>query len=147
VIFTTLTFTTLQASWRFFRDAAPVPHMLSYRRGAEWIKAHSEPGASIAYVEIGVIGYYSERPILDLMGLVTPWARQYVLRNDLLGALKSKPTDFVLFHTRGRMAPIVSSRWFKRRYAEVMRFEDLGDPRRAVLQIYRRRSGQYKVQG
>jgi len=141
VIFTTLTFTTLQASWRFFRDAAPVPHMLSYRRGAEWIKAHSAANASIAYVEIGVIGYYSERPILDLMGLVTPWARQYVLRNDLLGALKEKPTDFVLFHTRGRMAPIVSARWFKRRYAEVMRFEDSGDPRKATLEIYHRRSG------
>ena len=114
--------------------------MQSYRRGAEWIKAHSEPNASIAYVEIGVIGYYSERPILDLMGLVTPEARPYVLQNNLLGALKANPTDFVLAHTRGRMTPIVTSRWFKRRYREVMRFEDPGDGREGALQIYRRRS-------
>jgi hypothetical protein len=117
-----------------------VPKMQSYRRGAEWIKAHSEPNASIAYVEIGVIGYYSERPILDLMGLVTPAARPYVLQNNLLGALKANPTDFVVSHTRGRMRPIVTSRWFKRRYREVMRFEDPGEGREGGLQIYRRRA-------
>ncbi len=140
-IFVLLTFTTLRNSWIYSRQAAPVPKMQSYRRGADWIKAHSGPEASIAYVEIGVIGYYSERPILDLMGLVTPAARPYVLQNDLLGALKANPTDFVLAHTRGRMTPIVNSRWFKRRYREVVRFEDPGDAREGALQIYRRRSG------
>ncbi len=140
-IFVLLTFTTLQNSWIYLRQAASVPKMQSYRRGAEWIKAHSEPNASIAYVEIGVIGYYSERPILDLMGLVTPAARPYVLQNNLLGALRTNPTDFVVSHTRGRMRPIVTSRWFKRRYREVMRFEDPGDTREGALQIYQRRAG------
>jgi arabinofuranosyltransferase len=139
-LFVLLAFTTLRTSWWFFRGAAPVPHMLSYRRGAEWIKTHSAAGDSIAYVEIGAIGYYSERPILDLMGLVSPAARPYVLQNDLLGALREKPTEFVLYHTRGRMGPIVKSRWFKRRYREVMRFEDPGEGKKAALQIYRRRA-------
>jgi hypothetical protein len=139
-IFVLLTFTTLRNIWLFSRHAEPVPKMQSYRRGAEWIKAHSGPDASIAYVEIGVIGYYSERPILDLMGLVTPAARPYVLQNNLLGALKANPTDFVLAHTRGRMNPVVTSRWFKRRYREVMRFEDPGDGREGGLRVYRMRS-------
>jgi hypothetical protein len=138
-IFVLLAFTTLRNSWHYSRQAGPVPKMQSYRRAAEWIKAHSGPDASIAYVEIGVIGYYSERPILDLMGLVTPAARPYVLRNDLLGALRANPTDYVLSHTRGRMAPIVGSRWFKRRYREVMRFEDPGGGRKGMLLIYQRR--------
>jgi hypothetical protein len=139
ITFAALAVTTVQTSWWFFREAAPTPRVQIYQRGAEWIKEHSKPDASIAYVEIGVIGYYSERPILDLMGLVTPAARPYVARNDLLGALREKPADFVLHHTRGRMAPIVDSRWFRRRYTEVMRFEEAGGGRTAVLQIYRRR--------
>jgi hypothetical protein len=138
-LFLLLTFTTLQTSWWFFRGAAPVPRMLSYRRGAEWIKAHSSAGDAIAYVEIGVIGYYSERPILDLMGLVTPAARPYVLENNLLGALRENPTEFVLYHPRGRMGPIVKSRWFKRRYKEVMRIEDPGSGGNGTLRIYRQR--------
>ena len=140
-LFGLLTISTFLASGSFLRDFVPPAYLQSYRRGAEWIKANSPAGASIAYVEIGVLGYYSERPILDLMGLVTPRARPYVLRNDLLGALKEQPTDFVLFHTRGRMGPIVSSRWFRRRYREVARFEDTGEGRKGILCVYRRRSG------
>ncbi len=139
-IFALLAFTTVRTSWWFFREAAPTPKVQSYRRGAEWIKAHSAPDASIAYVEIGVIGYYSERPILDLMGLVTPWARPHVLENDLLGALRAKPTEFVLFHPRGRMAPIVGSRWFRRRYREV-RWSPAENQEEEALRIYRRRLG------
>lgn len=136
-IFGALAFTTFWTSRAYFQGFTPAPYLRSYRRGAEWIKAHSEPGASIAYVEIGVIGYYSERPVLDLMGLVTPWARPYVVQGDILGAFRAKPTELVLFHTRGRMAPIVGSRWFKRRYREVMRFED-SNAGNAALRIYRR---------
>ncbi len=134
-VFALLAFTTFRTGWSFLRGFTPAPYLQAYRQGAEWIKASSAPEASIAYVEIGVLGYYSERPILDLMGLVTPWARPYVVRNDLLGALRERPTDFVLFHTRGRMAPIVDSRWFRRRYQEVMQFADPGDP--GSLHIYR----------
>jgi hypothetical protein len=139
-IFASLAFTTFRASRAYFQGFASAPYLESYRRGAEWIKANSEPGAAIAYVEIGVIGYYSERPVLDLMGLVTPWARPYVVQGDILGAFRAKPTEFVLFHTRGRMAPIVSSRWFRKRYREVMRFEDRNSAGKAGLQIYRRRA-------
>jgi hypothetical protein len=136
-VFALLAFSTFRTGWSFLRGFAPAPYLQSYRQGAEWIRASSAPEASIAYVEIGVLGYYSERPILDLMGLVTPWARPYVVRNDLLGALRERPTDFVLFHTRGRMGPIVDSRWFRRRYQEVMQFADPGDP--GSLHIYRHR--------
>ena len=141
-IFALLAFTTLSRSWWFFQGFHPAAYLQSYRRGAEWIKANSAPDASIAYVEIGVLGYYSERPILDLMGLVTPEARPYVLQNDYLGALKEQPTEFILLHPRSRMVAILDAHWFKRRYREVMRFEDPGGSQRASLQIYRRRPGQ-----
>jgi hypothetical protein len=137
-IFLALAFSTLRLGWAYARGFTPAPYLQSYQRGAEWIRASSPPDAGIAYVEIGVLGYYSERPILDLMGLVSPWVRPYVVQQDLLGAFKARPTEFVLFHTRGRMAPIVRARWFRRRYEEVMQFADPGD--RGSLHIFRRRA-------
>lgn len=38
----------------------------------EWIKAHTPPDALLALNDIGAITYISERPIVDLAGLVTP---------------------------------------------------------------------------
>jgi hypothetical protein len=38
----------------------------------EWIKDNTPPGALLALNDIGAIAYISERPIIDLAGLVTP---------------------------------------------------------------------------
>jgi hypothetical protein len=39
---------------------------------AEWFEAHTPPHASVAARDIGALGYYSRRPVVDLAGLVTP---------------------------------------------------------------------------
>jgi hypothetical protein len=38
----------------------------------QWFAAHSDSDATIAAPDIGAIGYYSHRRVLDLAGLVTP---------------------------------------------------------------------------
>jgi hypothetical protein len=37
-----------------------------------WVADHVAPGASLALNDIGAIAYVSRRPVIDLMGLVTP---------------------------------------------------------------------------
>lgn len=37
-----------------------------------WLRTHTEPGARVAADEIGAIGYFSDRYVVDLVGLVTP---------------------------------------------------------------------------
>ncbi len=39
---------------------------------ADWVHDHTAPGAVIAAHDIGALGYYADRPILDLAGLVSP---------------------------------------------------------------------------
>jgi hypothetical protein len=39
---------------------------------AHWLAANTEPDDVIAAHDIGAIGYFAERPLLDLAGLVTP---------------------------------------------------------------------------
>ena len=98
-------------------------HLEAYRQAGIWIRAHSAPADDIAYVEIGVPAYYSERKVVDLLGLVTPEAVPYVVRGDLSGAFLLHPTDFVLYHSRSGMLPLLQRRWFWTAYEEVHRVE------------------------
>jgi hypothetical protein len=57
-----------------------VPHVESFTHGMQtslipwgkWFRDHTPPTASIAAPDIGAIGYFSERRVVDLAGLVTP---------------------------------------------------------------------------
>lgn len=39
---------------------------------ANWLREHSEPGDVVAAHDIGIVSYFSERPVLDLVGLTDP---------------------------------------------------------------------------
>lgn len=60
--------------------ALVVPQVTSFTRGMEqslipfgrWLAAHAPPEASVATPDIGAIGYFSQRRVIDLGGLVTP---------------------------------------------------------------------------
>jgi hypothetical protein len=45
-----------------------------------WARDHTPPSASFAAADIGAFGYYSERHVLDLYGLVTPVMAPIVVR-------------------------------------------------------------------
>jgi hypothetical protein len=111
------------------------PHLVVYRAAALWLRDHSEPGEDVAYVEIGVWGYYSQRTVVDLLGLVTPSSIPYARRGDRVGAFLAHPTRWVVYHSRGGMQPILDRKWFPVQYEEIARF-DQGDGKELVL--YRR---------
>ena len=51
-----------------------------YRAAGEWLQAHTDPDSTVAALEIGVIGYYSYRSMIDFAGLIRPdVARQVAL--------------------------------------------------------------------
>jgi len=43
-----------------------------YRQTARWIVDNTPEGSSVALCDIGLVGYYSERPIVDMFGLIDP---------------------------------------------------------------------------
>lgn len=111
----------------------------AYSQAGAWIAAHSTPDEDIAYEEIGILAYTSDRPVQDLVGLVTP--RSLPFAQDRLGAFLAKPTTFVIFHTynaRGGTRPIVDRPWFPQAYREVARF---GSEDGRYLAVYRRIPG------
>ena len=46
---------------------------------AVWIDQHTEPGARVAAHDIGAIGYFSNRRIIDLGGLIDPAVTSFIL--------------------------------------------------------------------
>jgi len=63
---------------------------------ARWIESNTPPGALVAAHDIGAIGYFSRRPLLDLAGLVSPEVIP-IIRDEaaLLALLRSRAADFV----------------------------------------------------
>jgi hypothetical protein len=114
----------LPASRRWFTNYHWFPYLDTYRQAGLYIHQRSQPDDAIAYVEIGVLSYYSRQPVQDLLGLVTPTVLPYVEKNDLPGAFLLRPTTWVVYHTRGRMGPLLDRRWFWKAYEEVTKIKD-----------------------
>lgn len=43
-----------------------------YRAVGEWLAVNTPPDASVGALEVGIIGYYSQRPMVDFAGLIQP---------------------------------------------------------------------------
>jgi hypothetical protein len=48
------------------------PRIGIYRAVGEWLKENTHPKALVGTLEVGAIGYYSDRPIVDFAGLIQP---------------------------------------------------------------------------
>jgi len=98
----------------------------AYRAAGVWLARNTPPDADVAFDEIGIVGYYSERPMLDLIGLVSPSSIPFSAAGDQAGAFLAKPTRYLLLHThdrRGGTGPTVSRPWFSNSYRERARLD------------------------
>ncbi len=129
-----------------YRHFEAIPQTELYREAGEWLRQHAAPGADIAYVEVGALAYYSDRPVRDLLGLVSPENLEFVARRDLAAALRAHPAVFVIHHTRlaGLMDPVIQQSWFDTAYEPIMAFE--GELTPDVLTLYRRRASSLPTQ-
>lgn len=50
----------------------PDPRLAIYRGAGEWLAANTPPDAAVGMLEVGVIGFYSRRPVVDFAGLIQP---------------------------------------------------------------------------
>lgn len=76
----------------------PDPRMRPNRAVAEWIRDHSKPQDSVAAVEIGFLSFYSNRPLLDLIGLGSPGALDALLSGGTAGLFFSRSPAFFVRH-------------------------------------------------
>ena len=65
---------------------------------ATWIKENTPAMAQLAAAEIGTLGWYSERPIVDLCGLVSPAIAEAYRDRDFESFYPSYSPEYVLVH-------------------------------------------------
>ncbi len=74
-----------------------------YDRAALWVKEHSEPDEEILALEIGYVGWFSERPIFDPMGLISPEAIAYPREHTMWHMAVERQTPWIIFPFNNRL--------------------------------------------
>jgi arabinofuranosyltransferase len=70
----------------------------TYARIGSWIEKKTASNASIAMAEIGTVGWYADRRIIDILGLVNKYNADYIGKGDLYGWLTRYQPDYILRH-------------------------------------------------
>ncbi len=77
---------------------------------AQWLDRHTPPDAVIAAHDIGAIGYFTGRPILDLAGLISPEVIPFIRDETKLGEwLQAKGAQYLV--TFPGWYPHLATRW------------------------------------
>lgn len=63
-----------------------------------WLKENTPEGSSVAMVEIGTVGWYAQREIIDILGLVNPYNAQYVGDRQFFLWLIHYQPDYIIRH-------------------------------------------------
>jgi hypothetical protein len=69
-----------------------------YRAIGEWMDENLEADASVGLAEIGAVGWYSRRRIVDLCGLVSPHNARFLGHNDYDSWIVTYRPDYILLH-------------------------------------------------
>jgi hypothetical protein len=92
-----------------------------YHAIGQWFAENTLPDASVATIEIGMIGYHSQRPIVDTMGLVSPGMtdHQSGWGETLVYALNTYQPDYALALPDTAWDGIIERWWFQDLYQPV----------------------------
>lgn len=59
-------------------SGAANPRSMIYRKAGLWLNKNTPANAKVGTLEVGIIGYYSNRPIVDFAGLIQPDIAKYL---------------------------------------------------------------------
>jgi hypothetical protein len=124
----------LQAAW------APDSRQVLYREIGQWLDANTSPDATVGALEVGIIGYYAARTMLDFAGLIQPDVAQQMgeattYAEPTTWAIQTLAPDYVLLH-HDAFAGVTGSGWFRASYEPV---RDFGEEEALWMTIYRRK--------
>jgi len=64
----------------------------------QWLKENAPADAKIALIEIGTVGWYSQRYIIDILGLVNPYNAKFIGEKKFSAWLHYYAPDYILIH-------------------------------------------------
>lgn len=108
-----------------------------YIAAGRWLQQHTPPDASVGYFEIGYVGYYAERRMIDPVGLANPGVAPHIAQRDLTWAYRFYQPDYIVHNPlifQPYIGKMLDEPWFQQQYHQVGTVDYLG----AVLDIYQR---------
>jgi len=85
------------SNYRFMKEKASTQeNMTSYQVVGEYLAENTPPNASVGYVEVGQIAYYSHRKIIDLTGMVTKGVIDHLKAKDFNWTYDEYKPDYIL---------------------------------------------------
>jgi hypothetical protein len=77
------------------------PRYSIYRAAGEWLRENTQPGETLGSLEVGIIGFYANRPMVDFAGLIQPdVAAQFnsntTYQDSALWAVENYPIDYLV---------------------------------------------------
>lgn len=95
----------------------------SYREAGQWLAANTAPQATVGVADVGLIGYYSQRPMIDFWGLLDRDVADALARRDLVWALYAKQPDYLALYGEAPLFgyDIFKDRWFQSAYEPIYR--------------------------
>jgi len=105
---------------------------------ARWLNTHTPPNARIAVHDIGAIGYFTRRPLLDLAGLITPEVIPFI-RNEarLADWLVQQQADYLVTFPSWYPQLVRDPRWRLVYQTETAITRRLGSDNMAVYEVRR----------
>lgn len=121
------------AAWR------PDPRLEVYRQIGQWLASHTPPTASVGSLEVGIIGYYAGRPIVDFAGLIQPEVADHLTpagtyQDSAIWAIQAYRPDYVVLR-RDAFSGMAGSEWFQRAYLPI---RDFANRQQLWLTVYER---------
>jgi hypothetical protein len=112
----------------------------AYEQAGRWLHDRTPAGALVGVTEVGVMGYYAGRRMIDFLGLLEPDVAEALARGDLYWALLRYQPDYLALTA---VSPLYAydlraDPWFQAVYTPVESFDDprfWGSP----VTIYERR--------
>lgn len=110
----------------------------SYQVVCEWIRENTLPSDRIAFIEIGYLGYFTERRIVDLAGLLSPEVAVHIAQRDFAWGFWQELPEYYLYlpDFDWALAAIREAPEFDRFYEPVA---TLPGPRQTDFTVYKRR--------
>jgi hypothetical protein len=110
------------------REPGLEPRAVPYRAIARWLRENTPPGSTVACVEIGYLGYYTDNHVIDLLGLTEPRFVANATKLDLESNFWLAEPDYLVY-TAGfawQFGGLVDQVRFKERYQAVLTSPGVG---------------------
>jgi hypothetical protein len=94
-----------------------------YEQAGRWLAKNTDTNATIGYLEIGYIGYYAQRTLIDPLGLTVPEAIPHISTRDFTWVYEKFRPDYIVVNPRmrGFNAGLLEKTWFQKNYQEINR--------------------------